>query len=64
MGKIQVNDFIQSFAQKLRQTSGEDIQSFAGSRPKYPMAVVYLGKESAGLLASTFQEAESNVSGR
>ena len=49
MGKIQVNDFIQSFAQKLRQTSGEDIQSFAGSRPKYPMAVVYLGKESAGI---------------
>lgn len=49
MGKIQVNDFILSFAQKLRQASGEDIQSFSGSRPKYPMAVVYLGKKSAGI---------------
>lgn len=47
MKSIEVDDLIQYFEEKLRQTDEDSIGAFSGTRPKYPMAVVYLGEKSA-----------------
>lgn len=47
MKSIDVDDLIQYFEEKLRQTDEDGISAFSGTGPKYPMAVVYLGEQSA-----------------
>ena len=47
MKNIKIEDLIQYFDNKLRQTDADHIGTFSGTGPKYPMAVVYLGNKSA-----------------